>query len=125
VTASAETVVCRHCREPITYIPGGWLDPDDYDFCQDTGTPHEPAADEPATNPADLGPLVRQILDTIRQHTSIDGDVQAAQQLVYSGAIGTRSRAMAVQILVDRHVNRVTAEKIVDEITNTKEIRNA
>lgn len=115
MTTATQALVCRHCGDLLRPVPGGYVGPGGWDVCADRGTFHEPAEPAPAVNEGDLGPLTRSILDTIRQHAPDTSD-QAALQLVYSGAIGAGRRELAVQILVDRHIHRDIAEKIVDEI---------
>lgn len=48
MTAETRTV-CRFCRQPITRIPGGWIDGEGWDSCADSGNVHEPA-EPPAPN---------------------------------------------------------------------------
>lgn len=42
MTTATRPLVCRHCGDHLTPIPGGWIGPDDWESCRDTGTLHDP-----------------------------------------------------------------------------------
>jgi hypothetical protein len=64
----------------------------------------------------DSDQLIERVICVLRDHLNQPADERAVVQLTCSGALRTRNRALAVQVLVNRNIRRSIAEKIVDEL---------